>query len=407
MADASHLHHNESGRFADGLHFGRISGIDIHADWSVIVILWLVAWSLASRAFPDGTPGYPTAWYWVAGAAMAVLFVAGLLAHELAHSVVAIHRGVMVRDIRLWLLGGIATIASEPESPNDEFAIAVAGPAMSAAIGATALIAVAVFAAFDGSLLARAALTWLGTMNLVLAVFNLAPAAPLDGGRLLRAWIWRRTGDRTLAGVRATRAGRRFAIVLIALGLLEFAFGALVSGVWLVFLGWFVFNAARSEELDITLRNELASVAVREVMSPDPITVPSDASVADVLDQFMLTHRCSAFPVVGHEGQVEGLVSLDDVRNTSPADRTLISVAHIAQPLEDIARVSPNDSMATLFDLMAQHAGRRALVFDEDNLVGIVTPTDIAHAVQRAPMRVARHHVMLPPVPPRRIGNGG
>jgi len=175
------------------------------------------------------------------------VFFASLVAHELGHSIVAQRRGLEVRDITLWLFGGVATIEGDARTPRDDFAIALAGPLTSFAITVLALASVAVLYAFGCPGIVVGCTAWLSSMNFVLAVFNLAPAAPLDGGRLLRAWLWHRTGDHRAAALRATRAGQVFALVLMALGLLELAVGSRVEGAWMLVLGWVVRNAARAE----------------------------------------------------------------------------------------------------------------------------------------------------------------
>ena len=255
------------------------------------------------RALPELAPGYSTAEYWIAGSVTAVLFLAGLLAHELSHSLVAIRRGIHVRDITLWLLGGIATIEDEPESPQDELAIVLAGPAASIAVGVVALLVAAVADGLGDAPLFVATVAWLGSINLVLAVFNLAPAAPLDGGRVLRAWLWRRHGDRVRAARTAARAGETFAHVLIALGILELFFGAGVSGVWAILLGWFLLGAARAEKAQLEMEAQLAGLRVKDVMTPDPVTAPASITVDELLDSYVLRYRCTSFPLVADDGQ--------------------------------------------------------------------------------------------------------
>ena len=239
-----------------------------------LAIVALIAWGLASGTLPELAPGYSTAEYWIAGSVTAVLFLAGLLAHELSHSLVAIRRGIHVRDISLWLLGGIATIEDEPEVRRTNSRIALAGPATSIALGVAALLVAPVADGLGGAPLFVATVAWLGSINLVLAVFNLAPVGPLDGGRVLRAWLWRRHGNRVQAARTATRAGETFAHVLIAVGILELFFGAGVSGVWAILLGWFLLGAARAEKAQIEMEAQLAGLRVKDVMTPDPVTAP-------------------------------------------------------------------------------------------------------------------------------------
>ncbi len=274
--------------FAKAVRVGSIAGLEIKLDWSILVIFWLLTWSLAAAGLPNLAAGYGTAAYWVAAIVTTAAFFGSLLAHELSHCVVARRQGIHVRDVTLWLLGGVSVLEEEPATPSADLRIAIAGPAMSLALGFAALGAAAVFAVAGASNLVCACAVWLGTVNIILAVFNLVPAAPLDGGRVLRAIRWRQTGDRTRAAIDAARAGRTFAFALIALGFAELLFGAEISGIWLILLGWFLLSASHTEEVQARLTRDLGTTRVRELMTPDPITVPDTLSVHDVLHDYVL-----------------------------------------------------------------------------------------------------------------------
>jgi len=232
-----------------GLHLGTIRGIPIRAGWSLLIIIWLLTWSLAASGLPSLAKGYSGAEYWLAAALTAVAFFASLLAHELSHALVAQRRGAHVHDITLWLLGGVSRIEEEPATPGDDLRIALAGPATSVAISVAAGVVAILVGAFGVPALFVACLVWLASINLLLAIFNLVPAAPLDGGRVLRALLWRRGGDRTRAALAATRAGRVFAYVLIATGFALFLSAADVSGIWFVLLGAFLLMMSHAEEM--------------------------------------------------------------------------------------------------------------------------------------------------------------
>ena len=226
------------------VHLGRIAGVRVGINWSLFVIFWLIAWSLASSELPHAAPGHSDVAYWLAGFAAAVVFYGCLLAHELAHAVVARHHGIEVEGIVLWLFGGVSRLKGEAATPDTELRVAFAGPATSLGLG---LLFWAVTLAIGTGSLAAAVTGWLGWLNGVLALFNLVPAFPLDGGRVLRALLWRTSGDKTSATLRAGRAGEAFGYVLICFGLVEFLAGAGLGGLWLVFLGWFLLAAARAE----------------------------------------------------------------------------------------------------------------------------------------------------------------
>lgn len=251
-----------------GVHVGRVLGIEVRLDWSVAIIVALLTWLLATDGLPTIAPGYSSGAYWFASFVSAIVFFGSLVAHEVSHSVVARHRGLAVRDITLWLFGGVATIEGEARSPRDDFAIAVAGPLTSFAIALVALFATGALHVLGFPRIVVGCAAWLSSINFVLAVFNLAPAAPLDGGRLLRAWLWHRSGNHASAALKATQAGQVFAWLLIGFGVLEFVVGGSLEGLWMLVLGWVVLGAARAEG--------------RQVMAPaEPVSPGIAARAAD------------------------------------------------------------------------------------------------------------------------------
>lgn len=374
-----------SGPRTSALPIGRLHGIPIRLDWTLPIVFWLLTWSLAQNLLADDQDA--TAATWLVGAVAAALFLSSLLAHEMGHSLVAQRHGVEVISITLWLLGGIAQLGNDAPDARAELRIAAAGPATSGglAVGFGALAGVAsVLGAPD---IVALALAWLGAINLMLALFNLLPGAPLDGGRILRAWYWKRSGDRLDSQRRAARAGHRVGIGLIAVGILEFTLGAGLSGLWLAFIGWFIIGAARAEELDAVLRHDLAGIRMRDVMTPDPVTVDDATTIDELLDSFLRHHR-SAYPVL-HAGRLAGLVTLTEVR-TLPADRRITAtVADVMVPVADCRVARPDDALLDV--LRADGRPTRILVVDgvptdpaggAAGLVGIVTPTDIARVIE-------------------------
>ena len=253
----------------NGVRLGSVNGIPVKADWSLLVIIWLLTWSLATGGLPALAGGYSTGAYWVAAALTSVAFFASLLAHEFAHSFVARRDGIEVRGITLWLLGGVSELTEEATNPSDDLRIAFVGPLASLAVAVLAFIVAGILDIANVSLLVVACFSWLGSVNVILGVFNLIPAAPLDGGRVLRAILWRRTGDRTRASLSATKAGRAFGYVLVAVGFVEFVY-ATWSGLWFVLLGWFLLSAAHAEENQIKLGGALSGVRVRDTMALTP-----------------------------------------------------------------------------------------------------------------------------------------
>ncbi|MBV8293325.1 MAG: site-2 protease family protein [Mycobacterium sp.] len=363
-----------------GIPLGRIAAFPVNANWSVLVILWLFTWSLAST-LPTTAAGYSTGSYWAAGACGATVLLASLLAHELAHAIAARRAGIPVLSVTLWIFGGVTRLGGQAKTPQTAFRIAVAGPA-------TSLVLAAVFACAGAGLrtlgvthIVISVAWWLAGINALLGVFNLLPGAPLDGGQVLRAWLWRRHGDPTRAAVGAARAGRTLAFVLIAFGLLEFLAGAMVAGVWLAFIGWFIYTTAHTDEASALTRNALTGVHVGDAMTPQPHTAPAWITVQDFIERYLLGDRHSAYPVKERDGSISGLVTLTQLRQVEPGNRPTTLIGEIAMPLSRVPTATPDEPVTALMERLASGYGNRALVVDGAPVVGIVTPSDLTRLI--------------------------
>ncbi|HEV3295544.1 MAG TPA: site-2 protease family protein [Streptosporangiaceae bacterium] len=361
---------------------GRISGIRIGVNWSVLLIVALLAYGLAVGQFPAAAPRHPVAEYVVAALLTAVAYMGSLLAHELAHSLVARRNGLEVEGITLWLLGGVSRLQGEVPDPGAEIRIAGVGPLVSLLLGAAfSLVAWLLHASGVGGVLV-AALAWLGGINIILAVFNVIPAAPLDGGRLLRAVLWRITGDRLKAAAWSARSGQVFGWILVV------AAGYLVlvrreyNWLWFGLLGWFLISAATAEGQQAMLQSRLRTIAVRQIMTPDPVTVPASATVAQFFSDYLPARRHSAFPVVA-DGQTVGLVTVHRVSQVPAGERGQTTLRDAACPVSEVARATPDEPVADVLPRLNACSEGRALVFDDSHLVGIVSPADISRAVER------------------------
>ncbi len=381
---------------------GRIAGIRVGVNWSLLVVFWLIAWGLATGVYPGEHPGRTEGVYWLAAVVTAFLFYGALLAHELAHAVMAHRQGIPVEGITLWLFGGVTRMKGDAASPGGALRVAAVGPVVSLAAAVMfGLLAVALDGLGAPELVGTMA-GWLARINLILAVFNLMPAAPLDGGRILQAVLWRRSGDRLGASTTAARAGRGFGYLLIGLGLLEFSAGIGVGGLWFVFLGWFLLMAARAEQLGAEARVQLEGVRVADVMTRDPVVAPGWITVAAFLDEYVLRHRFSAFPIQTFDGKLGGLVTLNRVKGVPPDRRAAVRVSDVACGFDDVA-VARSDEM--LLDLVGRMSGcgdGRALVIDDGRLVGIVSPTDVARALGIGALGGGRPAAALRPRPTSR-----
>lgn len=363
------------------LRLGRIAGVEVSLSWSVLFIAWLLAWSLASSLLPQQVPGMSATVYWFAGAVAALLFFVSLLAHELAHAIVAQRAGLEVDGITLWLFGGVAQLRGEASTPRDEAWIAGVGPLTSLVVAAAAWVASLPFAGGTPTVVG-ATLQWLAMINLVLAIFNVLPAAPLDGGRLLRALVWGRTGDRLRATTVASRAGQVLGGVLVALGLAEFAFQANLGGVWTLLIGGFLILAASAENRSAQLRNALGGVTVREVMTAQPVTVRDWMTVTELLDEHARAHRFTTYPLTGFDGRVSGVTTLTRLTKVPPQERTSTRLRDTAVPVAQVATARADEPVVELVGRLPTSVVRRALVYDGDDLVGIVSPSDVNRAMQ-------------------------
>lgn len=362
------------------LSLGHIAGVRVGLHWSVLGIVAILV-SLALARWPVVVPGYSWIAYAIAAVTTAVLFVGSLLAHELAHAVVARREGVEVGGITLWLLGGIAQLRGEATTPGASLRIAVVGPAMSFALAAVFGLIALPFAGGDGGLLVAVTFGYLGVINLVLAVFNMIPAAPLDGGRILRAALWKWRGDRDKAAVWSARAGRVFGLSLITLGAVWLFVGAGADGLWWILIGLFIVTVAGAEEQQAALSGSLRDVRVGDVMTRAPETVDGDRTVADFVRTDVLERKHSAYPIVDSAGGVRGLLTLSRLKRVPADRREEVTLAEIACPPDEIPLTSREDSLTDLLPRMAGCDDGRALVVEDGRLIGIVTSRDISHAV--------------------------
>jgi Zn-dependent protease/CBS domain-containing protein len=320
---------------------------------------------------------------------------------------VARRHGIEVAGITLWLLGGVAELRGEPRSPGDDAKIAGVGPLTSVAAAVVFEVGAWLVSVVSGPPLIRGMLAYLAVVNVLLAVFNLIPAAPLDGGRVLRALLWARWQDRVRAAVAAARAGRTFGYVLIALGFLQLVGGLGLQGMWLALIGLFLVNAATAEEQQNRMGAALRGIRVGEVMSAQPVTAHPDETVTDLIDRLVLHHRLSTYPLVGDDGRFAGLVTLNRIRGVPPRERPATRLHDIACPPDDVPQAKPEDALTDLLPRLNGGADGRAVVLDGDGrLVGLITPSDISRTVQTAdlaadgPYRPRGADLAMPPPEP-------
>ena len=368
------------------LPLGRIAGIKVGINWSVMVIFLLITVGLAAGRFPILQPDLSPATYLTAGLAAGVVFFLSLLAHELSHAIVARRNGVEVEGITLWLFGGVALLRDEAPDPGAELRISGVGPLVSLVLAVGFGVIAAALDAAGVAAIAVEVFAWLALINAVLAIFNLVPAAPLDGGRILRSILWRRRGDRYGAAITAARAGRSFGWILVFLGLLNFVAGAGLAGLWLVMIGWFLTMAAGAEEQHAMNRRALGGLRARDIMTPRPASAPPGITVERFLDDYVFRNRHSTFPLV-IDGGVVGLVTLSRVKEVPRDLRATTTIDAVACPFDDVPVVGPDQPLEELLGQMSSGADGRVLVVDHGELVGIISPADVMRQIELGPLR--------------------
>lgn len=362
------------------LKLGTFFGIEVGLNWSVALILALFAWELSAYVLP-ARAGHPDVADWVAGVIGGVALLASVLVHEFSHALVSLRNGVKVRSITLFMFGGIAQLEGEAHTPGADFRIAAVGPATSVVLAGVFGATQAVVVSIGGHGLPVAVLSWLWQINLLLAVFNLVPGAPLDGGRVLRSILWRRTGDRLRATVAAAHAGRVVAIALAVLGAFAFFGSGNVIGLWPALIGYFVYVAAGAEERFALAEEALSEVSVRRAMTATPPAVPSTRSVAHVAGLLWQT-RGDAVVVTTETGAVTGIATAHAVRSVPERHRSERTVGQIAVPIDDVPVARTDEPMSDVLERVASANANLAAVFDEQgHLVGVITPSDFERAV--------------------------
>lgn len=365
-----------------GVRIGRIAGIKVTADWSVLVIGALLAWGVAGGAVPAQVPGTPSWLAWVVGGLVAVLLLASLTAHELGHALLARKRGITVEGIRLWLFGGVAQMGGDWMTGRTEMLVAAIGPAITFAIAAVSVGTTWLVSSLGAPPLVVLVPQWIAAVNILLLVFNLIPAFPLDGGRILRGFIWARTNNRMQATVAAARAGRVFAVALVGLGVLDIFFFDPIGGFWLMLIGWFLDGAARGEAHGEQARHALEGVLVGDVMSKDPVVVPSWITVELLVDQYVMGHEFTSFPTHSIDGRIDGLVTMRGIKRLPAQQRRTRRAIDIAIPAALVPIARRDEQLTDLLKRMGNASDGRAMVFDSDQLVGIISPSDIARLLQ-------------------------
>ena len=352
------------------LKIGRIAGVPVSLHWSLIAVGSLLALQLADGLLPNNHPGHSATTYWALGVGAAVVFFGAVLAHELAHAVVARRRGVGVDGIELWALGGLARLSRDPASPGDEFLIAVAGPVASLLAAALFLGTAAGIEAAGLPQVVAATFGWLGVTNLILGAFNLLPAAPLDGGRILRAAVWKSSGNRVKGMRTAAKAGQVLGMTVLFGGFWLVLLGR--GTLFLPLIGWFLLNSARMEEVGVRSEAALLGKQVRDATWFGVARATDATDVATMLWQSSRMGPTRLVAVERFDGSLSGLVSEDQLWRIPEDQRSDVRLAQIAVPMEKLAHAGPDELLMDAARRMNPLAPVLT-VWDAGRLVGVVT----------------------------------
>jgi Zn-dependent protease/CBS domain-containing protein len=354
----------------------RMFGFAVRIDLSWVIILVLVVWSLAGGVFPQLFEGLHRGTYLAMGLAAAFGLFGSIIVHELCHSLVARRYGMPMKGITLFLFGGVAEMRDEPPSPKAEFMMAVAGPAASVVVAAVALGIAAAGRAAGWPATVTGVIRWIGYINGILVAFNLIPGFPLDGGRMLRAALWRWKGNLRQATRTASRVGSGFGALLIGLGFANLLLLNPIGGLWWILIGIFIRGAARTSYQQVLFRQALQGEPVRRFMNPEPVTVPPSLSVDDLVNDFVYEHHFKMFPVV-QNGELSGCVHIRDIKKIPRGEWADHTVGEVALDCSDENTIAAHEDAIQAFTRMSRHQASRLMVVEDNRLEGILSLKDL------------------------------
>ncbi len=367
------------------IRLGRIAGVDVGINWSWLVVFALITWSLAVGVFPDQAPGRSQSTYVAMAVAAAILFFASLLAHELGHAVTARREGMELDGITLWLFGGVARFKGQFPSAGAELRIALAGPAISLAIGVACSVlawGITLPGGVDG------VLAWLGYVNLILLAFNMLPALPLDGGRVLRALLWRARNDFAWSTNVAASIGRGFGYLFIGGGVALLIFQGAFGGAWMAFIGVFLLSAATAEQRYLAARRALSGLRVADVMTGDPVTVPADHTLGEFIDDIAWQRRHTTYPVVDGR-RFAGLLAFRCVSSVPRDQWDGRSVQSCMIAADEVPRLRRDQTAVDALAELSASTVNRGVVLENGHVVGILSAADLGRALEVRPRRPA------------------
>lgn len=362
--------------FGKKIHLFTILGFNVSIDFTWVFLAVLVTWSLARGLFPVWFAGFSTATYWWMGVAGAIGLFLSIVFHEFWHSIVARHFGLPMKGITLFIFGGVAEMEDEPQNAKTELLMAIAGPLSSIILGVLFLLVFMLGARIGFPEPISGVLVYLGWLNLVLAVFNLLPAFPLDGGRVLRSILWFARGNLRWATRVASAVGSGFGVFLIIIGLFSFISGSFITGIWYFLIGMFIRGAALTSYRQVLIRNALSGETIAHFMQPNPITVPPSLSIRDLVDEYFYKYHYKMFPV-STDGALEGCISSNEVKNIPREQWATLHVQDVLVQCSPDTTIPPDTDAMRALSLMNKTGRSRLMVVDGDHLVGVITLKDM------------------------------
>jgi Zn-dependent protease/predicted transcriptional regulator len=362
--------------FGKGITLVKLFGFRVKIDLSWLILGLLITWTLAQGLFPYYYKGLQTATYWIMGIMGALGLLVSIVFHELWHSLIARRFGLSMRGITLFIFGGVAEMTEEPPSPKAEFFMAVAGPISSVVLG-LGLFGISFLGMNIGwSRTVTGVINYLAFLNLILAGFNLLPAFPLDGGRVLRSILWGWKDNIRWATQIASRIGGAFGIALIVLGVLEFFLGNLIGGVWMAVIGLFVRGASQSAYQQMLIRRSLEGEKVRRFMKSDPVTVSPSISIEDLVEDYVYKTHFKMYPVV-EDGKLFGCVTLSQIKTIPKEERKDHQVRELAENCSARNTIGPDEDAMKALTAMRKANTSRLMVVEGSKLVGMITLKDM------------------------------
>ena len=358
-----------------------IRGIEVGVHYSWLIIFFLLTWSLSVFVFPPAVPGLQPIVYWLMGAVAALLLFVSVLIHELAHSFMALRRGLAARSITLFIFGGVSNLGGEAKQPSTEFLVAIVGPLTSFVLAVLSALAVLALGGGAGANPLTAVAAYLAFINVVLGVFNLVPGFPLDGGRVLRAILWTATGSLRRATEIAATVGKVVAWVLFAFGLFMVLYGNTVGGIFMAAIAWFLHNAASSSVQQVVIETRLSKIRASDIVRGDDTTVSPELTIAELIEDYLLPRNRRAMPV-SRDGRLVGMVTLSDITKVPPDQRGRVRVGDVMGGRDGVITISAGARVRDAVELLAEHEFEQLPVMDGDRFVGMLTRADVMRQLQ-------------------------